>query len=195
MTDIVKQELIAKKIILIRGLNVMLDRDLAELYGVKTKSLNLAVKRNMRRFPSDFMFQLSKDEFANLRFQIETSSWGGVRYQPYVFTEQGVAMLSSVLSSMRAVRINIGIMRVFVNVRRIVAANKVILEKLNQLENKFQFHDKKLNADIHDRWIVSKNLCYNMPSTDTVARGQYSEVIETGNYPPFDKWWRKSRDI
>jgi len=77
---------------LIRGLNAMLDRDLGKLYGVKTKSLNLAVKRNIDRFPDDFMFQLTKEEFANLRFQFETSRWGGIRYLPYVFTEQGVAL-------------------------------------------------------------------------------------------------------
>ena len=87
--DIVKQDIIEKKIFLIRGLNVMLDKDLAELYGVKTKSLNLAVKRNIDRFPYDFMFQLTKEEFANLRFQFETSRWGSIRYLPYAFTEQG----------------------------------------------------------------------------------------------------------
>ncbi|HAX61079.1 MAG TPA: hypothetical protein DCX95_00750 [Elusimicrobia bacterium] len=87
MTNIVKQNIIEKKIFLLRGLNVMLDRDLAELYGVKTKSLNLAVKRNIDRFPSDFMFQLTKKDFENLRFQFETSSWGGRRYLPYVFSK------------------------------------------------------------------------------------------------------------
>jgi len=275
---VIRQDIIEKKIFLIRGLNVMLDRDLAELYGVKTKSLNLAVKRNIDRFPCDFMFQLTKEEFANLRFQFETSRWGGIRYLPYVFTEQGVAMLSSVLNSKRAVRVNIGIMRVFVNIRKLVSTNKGILNRLNQLEDKVQSHDKKirtifevihgpldtkllspgkpfsnkkairdvinscekyiywvdkyfsragldwlseslntskvkgikilvssekvnekfislykdlreelkndgvqcelrvivdnkLKSDIHDRWIISENLCYNMPSTDTVARG------------------------
>ena len=278
MTDIVKQDIIEKKIFLIRGLNAMLDRDLGKLYGVKTKSLNLAVKRNIDRFPDDFMFQLTKEEFANLRFQFETSRWGGIRYLPYVFTEQGVAMLSSVLNSKRAIQVNIGIMRVFVNIRKLVSTNKGILNRLNQLEDKVQSHDKKirtifevihrpldtkmlspgkpfsnkkairdiisscekyiywvdkyfskpgldwlseslntskvksikilmssekvdekfislykdlkeelgsdevecelrviidnkLKSDIHDRWIISENLCYNMPSTDTVARG------------------------
>jgi len=302
MTELVPVEKIEKKIFLIRGLNVMLDRDLAELYGVKTKSLNLAVKRNIDRFPYDFMFQLTKEEFTNLRFQFETSRWGGIRYLPYVFTEQGVAMLSSILNSKRAIQVNIGIMRVFVNIRKLVSTNKEILNRLNQLENKVQSHDKKirtifevihrpldaklllpnkpfsnkkairdiisscekyiywvdkyfsragldwlsesidankvksikilmsserldekfislykdlkkelendglrlelrviidnkLNADIHDRWIISENLCYNMPSTDTVARGQYSEVKRTANFPPFDEWWKKSKDI
>ncbi len=302
MTDFVKQDIIEKKIFYIRALNVMLDRDLAELYGVKTKSLNLAVKRNIDRFPSDFMFQLNKEEFNILRFQIETSRWGGIRYLPYAFTEQGVAMLSSVLSSKRAIQVNIGIMRVFVNIRKIVSTNRGILNKLNQLEYKVHVHDKKiktifevihrppddkllfpgkpfsnkkavrdvinsckkyiywvdkyfsragldwlsesldnskvksikilmlpekmndkfkslykdfkeeltnndvkcelraiidnkLKTDIHDRWIISENLCYNMPSTDTVARGQYSEVKRTANFPPFDVWWDKSKDI
>ncbi|MBU1012621.1 MAG: ORF6N domain-containing protein, partial [Bacteroidetes bacterium] len=107
MSVIVKQDIVEKKILLIRGMNVILDKDLAELYDVKTKSLNLAVKRNIDRFPQDFMFQLSKEEFADLRFQFETSRWGGIRYLPYVFTEQGVAMLSSVLNSKRAIQVNI----------------------------------------------------------------------------------------
>jgi len=255
-------------------------------------------------FPNDFIFQFTKEEHNDLRSQFVTLKKSGRgkhrKYLPYVFTEQGVAMLSSVLNSERAIQVNIGIMRVFGNIRKIVSANKVILNKLNQLEYKVQSHDKKirtifevihssssaklispgkpfsnrktirdiinscekyiywvdkyfsragldwlseslnankvknirilmslknvnekfmslyndlkkelgikgvkielrgltgtkLNADIHDRWIVSKNLCYNMPSTDTVARGQYSEVKRTANYPPFDKWWRKSR--
>ncbi|MCG2704443.1 MAG: ORF6N domain-containing protein, partial [Candidatus Omnitrophica bacterium] len=224
------------------------------------------------------------------------------KYLPYAFTEQGVAMLSSVLNSERAIQVNIGIMRVFVDIRKLVSANKGILNKLNQLEDTVQSHDrkirtifevinrqseaklllpekpfsnkkvvkdiinscekyiywidkyfskagldwlsellstdkvkeirilmlpekadnkftslyndlnkefktngvkfeirgitdKKLSSDIHDRWIISENLCYNMPSTDTIARGQYSEVKRTTNFPPFDKWWRKSQDI
>lgn len=311
MTGFVKQDIIEKKIFLIRYLNVMLDKDLAELYGVTTGNLNKAVKRNIDRFPNDFMFRLTKEEFKNLRFhfgisnlrsQFETSRWGGIRYLPYAFTEQGVAMLSSVLNSERAILVNIGIMRIFVNIRKLVSTNKRILNKLNQLEYKVHSHDKKiktifevihrppdtkllspgkpfsnkkavrdvinscekyiywidkyfsragldwlseslntskvkkikilmllekvdekfkslykdlkeelinngvkcelrvindnkLKADIHDRWIVSENLCYNMPSTDTVARGQYSEVKRTTNFPPFDEWWDKSKDI
>ncbi len=300
MADFVKQDIIEKKIFLIRGLNVMLDRDLAELYGVETKYLTRQVRRNIERFPEDFMFQLTRKEF--LRCQNVTSSWGGRRYLPYAFTEQGVAMLSSVLNSKRAILVNISIMRVFVNIRKLVSTNKGILNKLNQLEYKVHSHDKKiktifevihrppdtrllspgkpfsnkkavrdvinscekyihwidkyfskagldwlseslntskvknikilmssekvnekfkslykdlkeelinngvkcelrviidnkLKTDIHDRWIISENLCYNMPSTDTVARGQYSEVKRTVNFPPFDEWWDKSKDI
>ena len=280
----------------------MLDKDLAELYGVKTKVFVQAVKRNIDRFPDDFMFQLTKEEFENLRSQFVTSSWGGRRYLPYAFTEQGVAMLSSVLNSKRAIQVNIGIMRVFVNIRKLVSTNKGILNRLNQLEDRVQSHNKKirtifevihrssdtrlllpskpysnkkavrdvisscekyiywvdkyfsragldwlseslnaskvknikilmsseklnekfislykdlreelkndgvecelrviidnkLKTNIHDRWIISENLCYNMPSTDTVARGQYSEVKRTANFPPFDEWWNKSKDI
>ncbi|OIN97057.1 hypothetical protein AUJ66_04520 [Candidatus Desantisbacteria bacterium CG1_02_38_46] len=300
MTNIVKQDIIEKKIFLIRGLNVMLDRNLAELYGVETKYLTRQVRRNIERFPEDFMFQLTREEF--LRCQIVTSSWGGRRYLPYAFTEQGVAMLSSVLNSKRAIQVNIGIMRVFVNIRKLVSTNKGILNRLNQLEDKVQSHDKKirtifevihrpldtkmlspgkpfsnkkairdiisscekyiywvdkyfsrvgldwlseslntskvknikilmssektdekflslykdlekelksdgvkcelrviidnkLKANIHDRWIISENLCYNTPSTDTVARGQYSEVKRTANFPLFDEWWDKSKNI
>jgi hypothetical protein len=217
MTDIIKQDTIEKKIFLIRGVSVMLDRDLAELYGVETKYLTRQVRRNIERFPEDFMFQLTREEF--LRCQIVTSRWGGRRYLPYVFTEQGVAMLSSVLNSKRAIQVNIGIMRVFVNIRKLVSSNKLMLNRLVQLEDKVQSHDKKirtifkelksdgvecelrviidnkLNADIHDRWIISENICYNMPSTDTIARGQYSEVKRTANFPPFNEWWGKSKDI
>ncbi|MFH1288784.1 MAG: ORF6N domain-containing protein [bacterium] len=146
MSNIVKQDIVEKKILLIRGLNVILDKDLAELYDVKTKSLNLAVKRNIDRFPQDFMFQLSKEEFDNLRFQFETSRWGGIRYLPYVFTEQGVAMLSSVLNSKRAIQVNIGIMRVFVNIRNLVSTNKDMFNRLNQLEDEVQLHDKKIRT-------------------------------------------------
>ncbi|MBN4081276.1 ORF6N domain-containing protein [Caldithrix abyssi] len=107
-------ETINDKIALVRGQKIILDRDLAEMYSVETKRLKEAVRRNLERFPSDFMFELSKDEFENLRTQFATSSWGGARYMPMAFTEQGVAMLSSVLHSKRAVEVNIAIMRVFV---------------------------------------------------------------------------------
>ena len=119
----------------------MLDGDLAELYGVETKVLLQAVKRNKPRFPSDFMFQLSEQEFKNLRSQIVTSSlpgqktgWGGRRYKPFVFTEQGVAMLSSVLNSERAVQVNIAIMRAFVQMRKFLQSSDVLAKKLNELE-------------------------------------------------------------
>ena len=128
---IVPVEVIEKKIYLIRSHKVMLDSDLAELYGVETKMLVRAVKRNIERFPSDFMFQLTKEEFDNLRFHFGTSSqWGGRRYLPYAFTEQGVAMLSSVLRSKRAIQVNITIMRVFVRLRQILSTHKELAYKL-----------------------------------------------------------------
>ncbi len=304
MANIIKQDIIKKRIFLIRGQNVMFDRDLAELYQVETRILNQAVKRNIDRFPKDFMFQINKKEFENWRSQIVMSNSDkmGLRRKPYVFTEQGVAMLSSVLNSKRAIKVNIAIIRVFVNVRKIVSANKEILTRFNRLENRVESQDKriktifevihrqseakllspskpfsnkkavrdiinhctkyiywidkyfskagldwlsesinvdkvkkirilmlsdkvnkkfvslykdlkkelksdkvkleikgiidkKVSSSIHDRWIISENLCYNVPSTDTVARGQYTEVKQSNNFPPFDKWWRKSKDI
>lgn len=129
---------IERLIILVRGHKVMLDADLAELYGVQTKALNQAVKRNQSRFPSDFMFQLDQGEFENLRSQFVTSSqWGGRRIPPYVFTEQGVAMLSSVLKSERAVHVNIEIMRTFVRLRQLLASNAKLARKLEMLERKY----------------------------------------------------------
>lgn len=129
---------IASQIYLIRGEKVMLDSDLAALYEVETKALNQAVKRNPDRFPGDFMFQLTRDEFASLRSQIVTSNpRGGRRTLPYAFTEQGVAMLSSVLNSKRAIEVNVQIMRTFVRLRRMLASNEDLARKLNALENKY----------------------------------------------------------
>jgi len=136
--SLIPLERIERSILLIRGVKVMLDADLSALYDVETKQLIQAVKRNIFRFPSDFMFQLSKEEFENLRSQFDTSShWGGRRYPPYAFTEQGVAMLSSVLRSKRAVQVNIEIMRAFVRLRQILASNKELAKKLDELEKKY----------------------------------------------------------
>ena len=135
---VVPSERIERSILLIRGHKVMLDADLAALYGVETRQLVRAVKRNISRFPHDFMFQLSKDEFENLRCHFGTSSqWGGRRYPPYAFTEQGVAMLSSVLKSRRAVQVNIEIMRTFVRLRRMLASHADLARKLEALEKKY----------------------------------------------------------
>ena len=129
---------IANTILFIRGHKVILDSDLANLYEVETKILTRAVRRNIERFPEDFMFQLSSDEFENLRFHFGTSSqWGGRRYPPYAFTEQGVAMLSSVLRSQRAVQVNIEIMRTFVKLREMLTNHKDLGKKLNNLEKKY----------------------------------------------------------
>ena len=142
-------EIIEKKIYLIRNQKVMLSVDLAELYGVETRALNQAVKRNIERFPEDFMFQLDDSEFQNLKSQIVTSSWGGMRRaNPYAFTEQGIAMLSSVLKSDRAIKVNIEIMRTFVKIRKIILQNKDLADKLAQLEIKTEKHDKDIKAII-----------------------------------------------
>jgi hypothetical protein len=129
---------IERRIYLIRGHKVMLSPDLADLYAVEPRALVQAVKRNIERFPTDFMFQLTTKEFANLKSQFVTSSWGGLRRAtPYAFTEQGVAMLSSVLRSPRAVQVNIEIMRAFVRLREILATHKDLARKLEKLEKKY----------------------------------------------------------
>ncbi len=151
--NIISQSEIASKIYIIRGKKVMLDMDLAILYNVPTKSLNLAVKRNLERFPDDFMFQLTNNEYKDLRFQIETSSWGGRRYMPYAFTEQGIAMLSSVLNSKRAIHVNIQIMRTFIKIKEWILTNtdlKLLIEKLERRighnENNIDEIKKEINT-------------------------------------------------
>lgn len=133
-------EMIERRIYLVRGHKVMLDSDLAEMYGVATKVLLQAVKRNLKRFPEDFMFQLNYQDVAALRSQIVTLKTGRGqhrKYPPYVFTEQGVAMLSSVLNSERAVQVNIAIMRVFVKLREMIASHKDLVKRLDDLEKKY----------------------------------------------------------
>ncbi len=132
-------EHVERNILLIRGHRVMLDADLASLYGVPTKRLNEQVRRNKRRFPADFMFQLTAEEVDRLRSQFATSKTGpgGRRYRPYVFTEQGVAMLSSMLHSERAIQVNIAIMRAFVPLRVMIGSNKTLARHLNELEKKY----------------------------------------------------------
>ena len=137
---------IERRIFLIRGQKVMLDADLAELYRVPTKAFNQGVKRNLGRFPKDFMFRLTIKEAENLRSQIVTSSWGGRRHLPYVFTEQGVAMLSSVLHSERAVQVNIAIMRAFVKLREILTTHRELAQKIEELERKYRQHDTKIQG-------------------------------------------------
>lgn len=140
-------ETIARRIYLIRGLKVMLDADLAELYQVPTKRLNEAVKRNLDRFPNDFMFQLAEEEASSLRSQIATSkARGGRRYLPYAFTEHGVAMLSSVLNSDRAVQMNILIIRAFIRLREILSTHKDLARKIEQLERKQEVHGTQIAA-------------------------------------------------
>lgn len=140
--EVIPQQIIESKIFFIRGKKVMLDRDLAVLYGVETKMLNRAVKRNIERFPDDFMFQLTKEEFDNLRFHFGTSSWGGQRYLPYAFTENGVAMLSSVLNSQRAIHVNIQIMRTFTRIREMLLTHKELKHKIEDMEKKYDYQFK-----------------------------------------------------
>ena len=140
MTDLISVESITNRIYLIRGLKIMIDRDLAELYGVSTKALKQAVSRNIDRFPNDFMFKLNKKEFTHWRSQIVTSNSGdrmGLRHTPMVFTEQGVAMLSSVLNSKRAIQVNIQIMRTFSRLRQMLAGHKELKNKIEEMEAKY----------------------------------------------------------
>ncbi|TDH27528.1 ORF6N domain-containing protein [Segetibacter sp. 3557_3] len=155
---------IQNKIYEVRGERIMLDKDLAALYGTETKSLNLAVKRNIKRFPPDFMFQLSREEYNALRLQIETSSEpvhemrlqnetskkrGGTRYLPYAFTEQGVAMLSGILNSDTAINMNIAIMRAFVEIRRLVLLQADVKLQLKEIQQQITNHDSQL-SQIYD---------------------------------------------
>ena len=146
MTDLIPIESIIGKIVFMRGEKVLLDRDLADLYGVETKQLKRAVRRNIKRFPDDFMFELTKKEFDNLRYQSGTSNWGGPRYLPMAFTEQGVAMLSGVLNSDRAIEVNIAIMRAFVQLRKIIGSHEKLEEKLRKIEHHIEDHDEKIVA-------------------------------------------------
>ena len=141
---VIPDELVMNKIYLIRNQKVMLDRDLAELYSVETKRLNEQVKRNLSRFPEDFMFQLSEIEFQNLKSQFATSSWGGLRKVPYVFTEHGVLMLSSVLNSEKAIQTNIQIMRIFTKIRQMLAETTEIRLDVETIKKKIENQGKNI---------------------------------------------------
>ena len=171
-----KLEQIQTMIYEIRRQKVMLDRDLADLYQVETKLLNRTVKRNLPRFPSDFMFRLTKREIENLRCQFGTSSWGGSRYLPYVFTEQGIAMLSGLLNSDIAIKVNIQIMRAFVKLRHYVLTKNNINEHIDELrkllmlhientDNNFSKHDKIIGQII----IALNNLKEQPPKTKRIG--------------------------
>jgi hypothetical protein len=142
----ISDEVVISKIYLIRNQKVMLDEDLAELYQVDTRRLNEQVKRNIDRFPEDFMFQLTESEWQNLMSQIATSSWGGRRKLPYVFTEHDVLMLSSVLNSDRAIQVNIQIVRIYTKLREMLMTNKDILLKLEKLERSVTEHDQDIQV-------------------------------------------------
>jgi hypothetical protein len=141
---LIPNERIVNQIYVIRGRKVMLDRDLAELYGVETRALTQAVRRNMDRFPEDFMFQIDRKEFEILKSQIVTSSWGGTRKLPLAFSEQGVSMLSSVLHSKQAIKMNILIIRAFVRMREMLETSELLRLKLKDLENHLGKHDNQI---------------------------------------------------
>ena len=140
----VPEEVIANKIILLRNRKVMLDSDLAELYKVETKRLNEQVKRNIERFPEDFMFKLSKEEWSLLKSQFATSSWGGRRSEPYAFTEHGVLMLSSVLNSSQAIAVNIRIMRVYTKLKKMLITHQDLLLRMEEIEKKVSGQDDQI---------------------------------------------------
>lgn len=147
---------IESKIYEIRGIKVMLDYDLATLYDVETKYLNLAVKRNIKRFPNDFMFQISIEEWNTLRLQFATSNQkGGTRYQPYAFTEQGLAMLSGILNSDKAIEVNISIMRAFVIIRNLALSHADLTQKINELELKYNKQFKDVYEALN--YLISKD--------------------------------------
>lgn len=147
MANLISQDAIVCKIHFIRYKKVMLDKDLAYLYGVTTSTLNQAVKRNKERFPEEFMFQLTKEEAQLLRSQIVILKQGEhIKYLPYAFTEQGVAMLSSVINSKKAIQVNIAIMKTFVKLRETLLAHKELAHKLTELENKIEKHDESIKS-------------------------------------------------
>ena len=172
-TSIVPIERIYRSILLIRGHKVILDKDLAELYGVETKALTRAVRRNNERFPEDFMFRLNMQEFENLRHHFGTSSWGGRRYPPYVFTEQGVAMLSSVLRSKRAIAVNIAIMRTFVKLREILATNEALRRKIESMERRYQ-EQFKLIFNVLSKMVMADSKPKSQIGFLTEAKGHAS---------------------
>ena len=172
LLHIIPDEIIMNKIYFIRGHKVMLDRDLADLYGVETRRLNEQVKRNLKRFPNDFMFQLTIDEIQILISQFATSSWGGSRKLPYVFNEHGELMLSSVLNSNRAIEVNIKIMRIFTRFRQLLADNTELRIAIDKLERKTENNTKNLEvvfryidelSDKAEKKIARKKIGYKLP--------------------------------
>ena len=143
---VITEERVISKIYLIKGQKVMLDKDLAELYGVTTGNLNKAVARNSKRFPKDFMFELTKGEFENIKGQLGADGWGGTRKMPKAFTEQGVAMLSGVLNSDRAIAVNVQIMRVYTKMRTMILTHKDLLLKMEEMEKRLGGQDEKIQA-------------------------------------------------
>lgn len=179
MNEIIEKEDIENMIYEIRGVQVMLDRDLAKLYNCAngTKSINLAIKRNKERFPNDFYFQMTNEEYKNLKFQFETSSsnnYGGVRKLPYLFTEQGVAMLSSVIHTKEASKISVNIMRAFVKMRHFIVENNDIYKSLSNINNKLAEHDEKLDY-LFSRFDKKEQLF--LPNTEYDAYSSFISIF------------------
>ena len=163
-------ELIQRRIYFIRGEKVMLDEDLAELYHVSTKALNLAVRRNADRFPPDFMFQLTQEEFERLKANSGTSGWGGRRYAPFAFTEHGVAMLSSILKSKRAIEMNIHIIRAFMKLREVLASHKALARKIEQLDFRQKDQEKILSMVVQDVAALGKSVALGLKPLEPPRR-------------------------
>lgn len=178
-------EIIRSKIYEIRGQKVMLDKDLADLYNVSTSNLNKAVKRNLKRFPEDFMFQLTQVEFDNLRanliFQNGTSSWGGTRKLPYAFTEQGLAMLSGLLNSDIAIQVNINIMRAFVAIRKMVTANPITL-RLTTLEKNFEELKQDLEEIFADYNDINEDTRIQLEAINTALADLQDDKKKTSSH-------------
>jgi len=170
MNNLIPEERIENRIYLIREQKVMFDFDLAKLYRVPTKRLNEGVKRNIKRFPEDFMFQLTKEEILNLRPQFAASSWGGRRTLPFVFTEHGILMLSSILKSDTAIEANIQIMRVFAKLRRILTTHKELAQKINELERKVANHDSEISGIFKVIKILSSHFKFRNYSEFVIIR-------------------------
>ena len=168
MQELIPREIIENKIFIIRGYKVLLDKDLARLYGVDTRVLNQGVKRNLDRFPDDFMFQLTKEEFSDLISQNVTSSWGGTRKLPYAFTEHGVAMLSSILNSKKAIAINIQIMRLFNKLRTMAIEHKDLRDEIINLKNTFIQYARENNLELEE---IYKQLDYLKDKTKSTQIG------------------------
>ena len=166
-------EELRNRIYVIRGQQVMLDKDLAELYGVQTRDLNKAVKRNIERFPEDFMFQLTKEETGNLMFQFGTSSWGGTRKLPYVFTEHGVSMLSSVLRSKTAIEVNIRIMRAFVAVRRYIAQQKT---EYGELEARVKRLEDMFEESLRDQNEINEDTRFRLDRIEEILAEMQTDI-------------------
>jgi phage regulator Rha-like protein len=187
---IVSRNPIKDKIHNIRGVQVILDSDLARLYNVETKQIKRAVKRNLSRFPLNFMFKLTKDEMQNLRYQIGTSSWGGQRYYSYAFTEQGVAMLSGVLRSDTAIKISIQIMNAFVSMRKFLLTNAQLFQRIDKTEQKILEHDEKFEKvfDAIENKEVKQGIFFNGQIFDAykfvsdLVRSAKKSIILIDNY-------------